>query len=132
MWWDYWTNQKYSGPQTITRPVDLETIPLYVRGGSVVPTGAVKQWAYEPSIDPVTLNIYPGVDGVSSLYEDDGISYACERGDFTRTELLWDDHARSLTLRSNRRATERKFKVILEGSSKGIAFTGKESTFRLD
>ncbi|HEV2214363.1 MAG TPA: TIM-barrel domain-containing protein [Terracidiphilus sp.] len=97
-WWDFWTNQRVQGGGEVTRAVDLETLPLYVRAGAVVPMGPVRQYAAEPSDEPVTLRVYPGVDGRSSWYEDDGISLAYERGKCTRIECYWSDAARKLTL----------------------------------
>ena len=38
-------------------------MPLLVRAGAIVPTGPVKQYADEPSSEPLTLTIYPGADG---------------------------------------------------------------------
>jgi alpha-glucosidase (family GH31 glycosyl hydrolase) len=132
VWWDFWTNRQYTGPQTISREVDLETIPLYVRAGAVIPMGAVKQWVYQPTTEPVTLTVYPGADGTSSLYEDDGISYAYEKGEFTRTALLWDDKERTVTLRANRPGAERKFNVSIAGStSKQVSFAGNEAKIKL-
>jgi len=132
MWWDFWTNRQYTGPRTISRPIDLETIPVYVRAGAVIPTVPVKQWTSAPSTDPVNLTVYPGADGASSLYEDDGISYACERGDFTRTSMLWNDQKRTITLRSSRPGVERKFKVALAGSAATeIVLTERSAEFEL-
>ena len=74
-----------SGGRAVDRPVDLATTPLYVRAGTVLPMGPVKQYADEPSDEPTTLVVYPGADGTSMLYEDDGISFAHRRGEWMRT-----------------------------------------------
>jgi len=132
VWTDFWTNHQYPGPQTISRPVDLETIPIYVRAGAVIPTGPVKQWTSAPSSDPITLTVYPGANGSSSLYEDDGTSYACERGDFTRTTMIWNDKARTITLRSSAPLVSRKFNVALAGSAaKEIVISGSGISIKL-
>jgi alpha-glucosidase (family GH31 glycosyl hydrolase) len=36
-WYDFWTHEKMEGGREITRKVDLETIPLYVRAGGIIP-----------------------------------------------------------------------------------------------
>ncbi len=82
-WWDFWSHQRAEGGANITREVDLFTIPLYVRAGAVVPMGPVRQYAMEPSEEPVTLHVYPGADGQFSWYEDDGISFGYQQGRFT-------------------------------------------------
>jgi alpha-glucosidase (family GH31 glycosyl hydrolase) len=131
-WWDFWTNRQYTGPQTISRTVDLETMPIYVRAGAVIPTGEVKQWVYQPATEPTTLTVYPGANGISSLYEDDGISYACERGDFTHTTILWNEREQTVTLRANRPGAERKFNAAIAGlTAKQILFPGKDTHIKL-
>jgi alpha-glucosidase/alpha-D-xyloside xylohydrolase len=93
-WIDYWTNETLDGGREITRPVDLETTPLYARAGAVIPTGPVRQYVDEPSTEPLALVVYPGADGDSSWFEDDGkIS-----GASMRVRLSWKDAARTLTV----------------------------------
>jgi len=99
-WWDFWTNQQVKGSDEITREVDLETIPLYVRAGAILPLGPVRQHTSEPSEESVTLQVYPGADGQSTLYEDDGASFGYERGNFTRMECSWEETSRTLRLRA--------------------------------
>jgi alpha-glucosidase/alpha-D-xyloside xylohydrolase len=102
VWFDYWTGTKFQGGQTISRPVDLETMPLYVRAGAIVPMGSVKQFTAEPDSEPVTLGIYPGADGRFTWYDDDGASYEHERGEFMRIDCAWKDSERTLTLTPDR------------------------------
>jgi len=100
-WWDYWTSEPAEGGRESSRTVDLRTLPLYVKAGSVVPLGPIKQYAMEEVREPVTLRVYPGADGSSALYEDDGESFRCEQGEFTRIVCEWDDSKRNLTLRAD-------------------------------
>jgi alpha-glucosidase len=98
-WYDFWTNEKHPGGQEINRNVDLGTLPLYVRAGAVIPTGPVKQYTGEQVDGPLTLTVYPGADGSSFLYQDDGESFNFRNGEFTRVEMHWRDSARRLELR---------------------------------
>jgi alpha-glucosidase/alpha-D-xyloside xylohydrolase len=95
-WWDFWTNEKTGGGGTVQRAVDLETIPLFVRSGAIVPMGPVRQYSSEPSTEPLTLRVYPGADGRSTWYDDDGASYRYEAGEFMRAECTWDEATRTL------------------------------------
>ncbi len=131
-WYDFWTEARVQGGREIDRPVDLETMPLYARAGAVLPMGPVKQYADEPSDEPTTLIVYPGVDGTSMLYEDDGLSFAHRRGDWMRIALRWQDRARRLTLRLTpnsrmRPPAERRFTVRVAGTNvmKSVTFTGR-------
>jgi len=97
-WWDFWTNERVEGNGRRTRNIDLAILPLYVRAGAIIPMGPVRQYAAQPSDEPVTLRIYPGASGRFSWYEDDGISFRYRNGEFTRIECSWDDNTRNLTL----------------------------------
>jgi alpha-glucosidase/alpha-D-xyloside xylohydrolase len=98
-WFDFWTEERMAGGRAIDRAVDLETIPLHVRAGAVVPMAPVRQYAQEPVTGPLALTVYPGADGTSAMYEDDGISFEYRRGAWMRVEMVWRDATRTLTLR---------------------------------
>jgi alpha-glucosidase/alpha-D-xyloside xylohydrolase len=98
VWYDFWTGERTEGGRTVERPVDLETIPIYVRGGAVLPLGPVKQYINEKSDEPVTLRVHPGASGKSLIYADDGESFAYQHGDFMQLSLKWNDRSRQLTV----------------------------------
>jgi alpha-glucosidase (family GH31 glycosyl hydrolase) len=60
--------------------------------------GPLKQYTTEKVDRPLTLTIYPGADGHFILYDDDGVSFNYQKGQYTRVELRWDDRARRLTI----------------------------------
>lgn len=135
-WWDYWTNETAAGAGEVSRAVDLKTLPLYVRAGSVVPFGPVKQYAMEPVEEPLTLRVYPGADGGFTLYEDDGESFRYEQGEFTRIFCEWKDGERMLTLRvdpKGRPAAGRTMQVEMAGGSerKAVTLRGAVTEVRL-
>jgi alpha-glucosidase len=67
----------------------LETVPMFVRGGSVVPRAPSMNYVNEKPRDPITFEIYPDDDGraAGTLYEDDGESPAYKKGSFRRTAV---------------------------------------------
>ncbi len=87
------------GGREITRKVDLETIPLYVRAGAVIPIGPVKQYTGETVDGPLTLWVHPGADGTFSLYEDDGKTFDYRKHEFMRVNIAWNDKQRRLRMR---------------------------------
>ena len=108
------------GGKTITVNVALGDMPLFVRAGAVIPFGRVKQYTSEPVDEPITLRVYPGKDGHFTWYDDDGISYAHERGEFVRTACSWDDSSRTLTISrdaSGRLPLPSEIQVEMIGSS---------------
>jgi alpha-glucosidase len=88
-WYDYWTNKKYTGGTMISVDAPLDTVPMFVRGGAIIPTGPALNYVGEKPVDPITFNIYPDENGLAStsLYEDDGLSPAYKTGAFRRTAV---------------------------------------------
>ena len=89
LWYDYWSNKKYTGGTTITVDAPLDVVPMFVRGGAIVPVGPSLNYVGEKLADPVTFNIYPDEKGSASatLYEDDGVSPGYKSGAFRRTSV---------------------------------------------
>jgi alpha-glucosidase len=89
VWYDYWTNRKYEGGTMISADAPLETVPMFVRGGSIIPMGPQMKYVGEKPFDPITFSIYPDDKGSASttLYEDDGLSPAYKEGTFRRTTV---------------------------------------------
>jgi len=97
-WFDFWNHERVSGSRVIERKVDLATMPLYIRGGAIVPFGPVKQFVAEKVEAPLTVRVFPGANGRFVLYDDDGISFRHERGDFLRLLMNWNDAGHELKL----------------------------------
>jgi alpha-glucosidase (family GH31 glycosyl hydrolase) len=136
-WYDFWTGERIRGGSEITRPVDLETMPLYVRAGAILPLGPVKQYTAEPVDSPLTLVVYPGADGRGSVYEDDGHSFGYQRGEWMRMLTEWNDARRTLKLRlaeGSRRLSPmpRRFEVrVTNEASRAVTFDGSPLEIRL-
>lgn len=103
-WYDWWTGEKVTGGKTISRKVDLETMPLYVRAGAIVPVDPVRQYMSQPVTEPTTIRLYAGADGEFRWYEDDGTSQEYLQGKYARTRLIWNDAAQRLTIERDRMA----------------------------
>jgi alpha-D-xyloside xylohydrolase len=95
-WYNFWTNERVKGGQTMTVAAPIDTIPLFVRAGSIVPLGATVESTHQPqAIEQVS--IYPGADANFTLFSDDGTTYAYENGAGSITRLHWDDAKKTLT-----------------------------------
>ena len=88
-WIDYWTGKRIAGGAMIRVDAPLETVPMFVRAGAIIPMGPEMNFVGEKPADPMTFIIYPDENGQAStaLYEDDGVSPAYKRGVFRRTRL---------------------------------------------
>src|SRR5688572_28322286 len=89
VWYDYWTNKRYDGATTITVGAPLDTVPMFVRGGAIIPSGPAMSYVGEKPVDPITFSIYPDSSGSASttLYEDDGVSPSYKQERFRRTSI---------------------------------------------
>jgi alpha-D-xyloside xylohydrolase len=84
------------GGQIAKVDAPIDTIPLFVRAGSIIPLGsAIESTNEQQKIKKV--RVYPGADADFTLYDDDGKTYAYEKGESRITRLHWDDSAQRLT-----------------------------------
>jgi alpha-glucosidase/alpha-D-xyloside xylohydrolase len=134
-WYDYWTGEKLAGGRVVARQVDLATMPLYVRAGTILPFDPVRQHTNAPIDELTTLKIYTGRDGTFRWYEDDGASLDYQRGQFLWTRLQWNDNERRLSIESDGGEIEsepRRFLVELipSGELKEIQYNGRSTDVR--
>ena len=100
-WYNFWTNEKVAGGRTIRVAAPIETIPLFVRAGSIVPFGREIQNTSKPQ--PLAeIRVYPGRDTEFTLYDDDGVTYDYEKGNGRSTRLQWDEQAKVLSASGDR------------------------------
>jgi alpha-glucosidase/alpha-D-xyloside xylohydrolase len=137
-WFDFWTRTKHEGGREIVRDVDLATIPLYVRAGALLPMDPVRQYTAEKVDGPMTLWIYPGANGKSTLYIDDGETFDYHKGKCTHVEIEWNDTQRRINLRlkdKSQMITQAKrhiqARVVGEEGHKDIIFEGRPVSVRL-
>ena len=97
-WIDFWSEETLEGGREIDRAVDLETMPLHVRAGAIIPFGPVLQYVDEPNDTPLLLTVYPGANGAFEAYDDDGSTFAYRKGEMMRLTMRWTDLTRQLAL----------------------------------
>jgi alpha-D-xyloside xylohydrolase len=97
-WYDFYSGNLVKGGQMITAAAPYERMPLFVRAGSIVPTGPAIQFTGNNTHSPLTVNVYTGADGSFSLYEDDGVSRQYLNGKHSRIPLTWNERAKTLTI----------------------------------
>jgi alpha-D-xyloside xylohydrolase len=127
-WYDFWTGINVAGGQTIEAPAPYDSMPIHVKAGSIIPTGPEIMYTDEKPADPIVLWIYAGADGQFTLYEDDGVTYAYEKGAFARIPIRWNDAARTLTIAKREGSytgmqKERTFEVVLVSKAKPVGFS---------
>lgn len=95
-WYNYWTNRRVRGGQTIQVDAPIDTLPLFVRAGSILPLGEpVENTSQRQKLAKV--RVYAGADGDFALYDDDGRTYDYEKGGMRITRLHWNDAGQRLS-----------------------------------
>lgn len=82
VWYTFWTNERLHGGQWIHVDAPIDTLPLFVRAGSILPLGS----AIENTIQAqkiAKLSVYPRADADFTLYGDNGRTSAYEEGTAT-------------------------------------------------
>lgn len=89
-WYNFWTNERVRGGQRVTVAAPIDTIPIFVRAGAILPLGSAVESTNEKQ-QIQKLRVYPGADGNFTLYTDDGTTYGYEKGKYQTTEFRWND-----------------------------------------
>ena len=88
-WIYYWNDKTYKGGQNVTVSAPLNILPLFVKGGSIIPMQPVMDYSDEYPLDTLFLNIYPSISKTAdfSLYEDDGKTLDYQTGSYSITDF---------------------------------------------
>jgi alpha-D-xyloside xylohydrolase len=95
-WYDFHNGERHAGGRTIDANAPLKRMPLFVRAGSILPVGPAIQHTGESLNAPIVLNVYTGADGNFEIYEDDGLSYDYEEGQWSRIPVRYDEASGTL------------------------------------
>ncbi|NLG25482.1 MAG: DUF5110 domain-containing protein, partial [Clostridiales bacterium] len=101
-WYDFYTGELLEGGRTVMRAAPQSLIPVYAKAGSIIPMAEDAPSTDRIDASRLRLRVYPGADCRFQLYEDDGESYACERGERMLTDIRWDEAGRVLTIEAAR------------------------------
>ncbi len=147
-WYDLYTGKYLNGGQTIKADAPYEKMPIYVKEGSILPTGPEIQYTAEKAADPITLFVYTGKDASFTLYEDEGTNYNYEKGAFANIDFNYQEKDRTLTISARKGTFEgmqerRTFKIIVvspkspksldfnQKATRTLTYTGKETAIKL-
>jgi len=134
-WYDFWTGVRFKGGRSVTCTTHLDTVPLYVRAGAIVPLGPDVQYDGQKPWDDLEVRVFPGADGHFTLYEDAGDGYAYERGEYTETGFSL--HGGVLTVEARRGSfpgmlAERTFRIVTpDGQVRTVRYDGTAQSVKL-
>ncbi len=131
-WWDFHKGQRFEGGQRIEADVPLHRSPLYVRAGSIVPMASpFVDYSDGDTWSDLLIAVYPGADGVFTLYEDEGDGYAYEHGAYTEITFRWDEGSRTVTIEPRRGSypgmlASRRFRLRTpDGRERSVVYRGR-------
>jgi alpha-glucosidase len=99
-WYDFWTAEVHSSEDQISLHPTLAETPLYVRAGAIIPMQPVVQSTNEKPDGPLELRVYMGEDCHGTLYQDDGHTFAYQKGDFLRVNFTCEVTPQDMTITS--------------------------------
>jgi alpha-D-xyloside xylohydrolase len=99
-WYNFWTGETSAAAQTVQAASPLDTLPIFMRPGSILPMGPFLQYSSEKPDDPIELRVYRGADGRFTLYEDEGDTYDYEKGQYATIPISWRESTHTLVIGS--------------------------------
>ncbi len=123
-WFDFWTAKTFSGGQTISAPAPLNSMPLFIKAGAIIPFGPDLQYAMEKKADPLEIRVYTGANGNFNLYEDGNINNDYLKGVYSNIPFTWNEKAQNLTIGEREGAfpemlKERKMNIVFVDTTHG-------------
>lgn len=135
-WYDFLNGTKYIGSQEIMIECPLDKLPVFAKGGSIIPMQTLVQSTSESPSETLFVHVYAGNrNSVYTYYEDDGVTYSYEKGTFVESEMTYDASNKKLNIQPlTSDSYKSKFKKItfvlhgFENSAKTMKLNGKAVT----
>ncbi|MDD4991125.1 MAG: glycoside hydrolase family 31 protein [Paludibacter sp.] len=124
-WYNFWTGKRFDGGQTVKTLAPLNSTPVFVKAGSIIPMGKLIQYTGQKLSDTIEIRIYKGANGKFNLYEDEGNNYNYEKGNYTIIPFEWNEKNQCLLI-GNRQGKyagflkKRLFNIVLVSESEGL------------
>ncbi|WP_069649898.1 glycoside hydrolase family 31 protein [Caloranaerobacter ferrireducens] len=99
IWYDYWTLEKFEGGRYIIKEVPIDSMPIFIKAGAIIPTDNIMQYVGEKDQE-IIINCYLGQDGEYTLYLDDGISFDYEKGNYAEIKFIMKNSEKEASITS--------------------------------
>ena len=89
-WIDYWTKEEFQGGQSIIKDAPLDTCPIFIKAGSIIPTAPEQSYIGEKDSHTLSLEIYLGKnikEAKYTHYVDDGETFEYKNGVYNEYEI---------------------------------------------
>ena len=114
-WYDYWTKERLTGPRHIVCRAPLDTLPLFVRGGAIIPMGPAMNYVGEVPCSPLTLDVYPEGTSSFTIHDDDRDSEIRVRAESAQIDVEIAE-------------SQGEYEVVIHGvgSARAVTLNGRE------
>ena len=101
-WYNFWTHELEEGGKEVMVATPLETMPIFVKAGSIIPEYPVMQYVGEKEVDEVKMNVYySDVEANSFIFEDYGETFAYEQDIYLEKKFVVFGKDRKLTIQQS-------------------------------
>lgn len=135
-WYGLHDGRHYDGGCSVQVSVDDSFIPVFVKAGSIVPTGKDIMHSAEDTDGYLKLTVYPGADASFTLYEDAGDDMDYLEGQSSSITFSWDESSGTLTL-GRREGTfpgmeaGRTIDVVIGDTVRTVFYSGRKTRLKL-
>lgn len=128
-WYDFWTNEYYAGGQAVTAEAGIDTMPVFVKAGSILFMQRPTMYAMEDA-GALEVWIYKGADAKGIYYNDDGLSYDYKKGGYECLQFEWTNATNQLVIRERKRLRTEPITMKIHYSDvlKIITYHGGDTT----
>jgi alpha-glucosidase len=110
-WFDLYCDRAYAGKKEYMVETPMDRLPLFIKGGSIIPMQSLVQYTQQEPDDVLMLHVYKGSQGGSFVYyEDDGQTYGYENGESMTRTFTYDNERRSFVISEKNGDYTSKFK----------------------
>jgi alpha-D-xyloside xylohydrolase len=89
-WFNYWNGAGVEGPLTLRVDLPLETVPLFIREGAIIPKGAQAQRVFAGPVTALVLDVYPAGESEYLFREDEGTTHIRCTARGSHVTLEWE------------------------------------------
>ncbi|WP_291527990.1 TIM-barrel domain-containing protein [Bacteroides sp. UBA939] len=122
-WYDFYTGKYIGGGQQQTVGAPYEQIPLYFCEGSIIPIGSEIEYVDEKLSENITLYVYAGRNSTFTLYEDEGVNYNYEKGQYSMIPIIYDDASHTLVIGDR----QGEYSGMLKNRAFNVVFVDKKN-----
>ncbi len=98
-WYNFWNNEIVTGGQEVWVDADLDSMPIFIKAGAIIPKYPIQQYVGEIEFDELKLDIYFKIGKEKSqVYEDAHDGYDYKKGRYSLRNFNLIGKKNSLTI----------------------------------